>query len=83
MTCRTREQGLLRKPARPPQMARRLDEAVTGHSQVFDGTPAMPLPSEASYGETEVLPALVGHHGALQKCPRATSTTSSVAPKWI
>jgi len=35
------------------------DEAVTGHSQVFDGTAAIPLPSEASYGEAEVLPALV------------------------
>jgi squalene synthase HpnC len=35
------------------------DEAVTGHSQVFDGTSAMPLPSEPMYGEAEVLPALV------------------------
>jgi squalene synthase HpnC len=35
------------------------DEAVTGHSQVFDGNAAMPLPSEALYGEAEVLPALV------------------------
>ncbi len=35
------------------------DEAVTGHSQVFDGTAAKPLPSEPLYGEAEVLPALV------------------------
>jgi squalene synthase HpnC len=35
------------------------DEAVTGNSQVFDGTAAMPLPSEPLYGEAEVLPALV------------------------
>src|SRR6202158_4059326 len=35
------------------------DEAVTGTSQVFDGTAPIPLPSEASYGEAEVLPALV------------------------
>jgi squalene synthase HpnC len=35
------------------------DEAITGHSQVFDGTAVKPLPSEPLYGETEVLPALV------------------------
>ena len=35
------------------------DEAVTGHSQAFDGTAAMPLPSEPLFGESEVLPALV------------------------
>jgi squalene synthase HpnC len=35
------------------------DEAVTGHSQVFDGTAATPVPSEPLYGEAEVLPALV------------------------
>jgi squalene synthase HpnC len=35
------------------------DEAVTGHSQVFDGTAAKPLPSEPLPGEQEVLPALV------------------------
>src|SRR5271169_5198492 len=35
------------------------DEAATGHSQVFDGTSAKLLPSEALYGEAEVLPALV------------------------
>ena len=35
------------------------DEAVTGHSQVFDGTAAKPLPSEPLPGEAEVLPALV------------------------
>jgi squalene synthase HpnC len=36
-----------------------LDEAATGHSQAFDGTAVVPLPTEASYGEAEVLPALV------------------------
>jgi squalene synthase HpnC len=35
------------------------DEAVTGHSQAFDGTAAKPLPAEPLYGEAEVLPALV------------------------
>jgi squalene synthase HpnC len=35
------------------------DEAITGRSQVFDGTAAKPLPSEPLYGEVEVLPALV------------------------
>ncbi len=35
------------------------DEAITGHSQVFDGTAAKPLSSEPLYGEVEVLPALV------------------------
>jgi phytoene synthase len=35
------------------------DEAVTGHSQAFDGTGAKALPSEPLYGEAEVLPALV------------------------
>jgi squalene synthase HpnC len=35
------------------------DEAITGHSQVFDGTAVKPLPSAPLYGETEVLPALV------------------------
>jgi squalene synthase HpnC len=35
------------------------DEAITGHSQAFDGTAAMPLPSDPLYGEAEVLPALV------------------------
>src|SRR3977135_2699863 len=35
------------------------DEAVTGRSQVFDGTAAKPLPGEPLYGEVEVLPALV------------------------
>jgi squalene synthase HpnC len=35
------------------------DEAVTGRSQVFDGTAAKPLPGEPLYGEAEVLPALV------------------------
>jgi squalene synthase HpnC/squalene synthase HpnD len=35
------------------------DEAVTGHSQLFDGTAAKPLPGEPLFGEAEVLPALV------------------------
>jgi squalene synthase HpnC len=35
------------------------DEAVTGNSQVFDGTAAVPLPGEPLFGEVEVLPALV------------------------
>ena len=35
------------------------DEAVTGHSQLFDGTAAKPLPGEPLFGEEEVLPALV------------------------
>jgi squalene synthase HpnC len=35
------------------------DEAITGHSQVFDGTAVRPLPAELLYGQTEVLPALV------------------------
>jgi squalene synthase HpnC len=34
------------------------DEAVTGHSQFFDGTAAKPL-EKPHYGEMEVLPALV------------------------
>src|SRR5258707_13661975 len=36
-----------------------LDEAVTGESQVFDGTAARPLPDNDLYGERAVLPALV------------------------
>jgi squalene synthase HpnC len=36
-----------------------LDEAVTGHSQAFDGNAARALPSERMFGEWEVLPALV------------------------
>jgi squalene synthase HpnC len=35
------------------------DEAVTGHSRLFDGTVAKPLPGEPLFGEAEVLPALV------------------------
>jgi squalene synthase HpnC len=35
------------------------DEAVTGNSQVFDGTTVKPLPGEPLYGEIEALPALV------------------------
>jgi squalene synthase HpnC len=36
-----------------------LDEAITGESQVFDGTAVKPLPSEGLVGAREVLPALV------------------------
>jgi len=36
-----------------------LDEAVTGHSQGFDGNAVRSLPSERMFGEREVLPALV------------------------
>jgi squalene synthase HpnC len=36
-----------------------LDEAITGQSQMFDGNTVRTLPSEAVYGEAEVLPALV------------------------
>src|SRR5271154_5985076 len=36
-----------------------LDEAVTGHSQAFDGNAVKTLPSERMFGEREVLPALV------------------------
>jgi squalene synthase HpnC len=36
-----------------------LDEAVTGHSQAFDGNAVRTLPSERMFGEREVLPALV------------------------
>jgi squalene synthase HpnC len=53
------DQGLLAKQRGLAKWRAAFDEAVTGHSQVFDGTAAMPLPSEASYGEAEVLPALV------------------------
>src|SRR5690348_4610911 len=35
------------------------DEAVTGHSQAFDGNAAKSLPAEPARGEAEVLPALV------------------------
>jgi squalene synthase HpnC len=35
------------------------DEAVTGSSQVFDGTAARPLPGDPLDGEREVLPALM------------------------
>jgi squalene synthase HpnC len=53
------DQGLLAKQRGLAKWRAALDEAATGHSQVFDGTAVMPLPSEASYGEAEVLPALV------------------------
>src|SRR5437660_3753689 len=35
------------------------DEAVTSHSQLFDGTAAKPLPGEPLFGVAEVLPALL------------------------
>jgi len=53
------DQGLLAKQRGLAKWRAALDEAATGRSQVFDGTAVMPLPSEASYGEAEVLPALV------------------------
>jgi len=53
------DQGLLAKQRGLAKWRAALDEAATGHAQVFDGTAVMPLPSEASYGEAEVLPALV------------------------
>jgi squalene synthase HpnC/squalene synthase HpnD len=53
------EQGLLAKQRGLAKWRAALDEAVTGHSQVFDGTAVVPLSSEALYGEAEVLPALV------------------------
>jgi squalene synthase HpnC/squalene synthase HpnD len=53
------DQGLLARQRGLAKWRAALDEAATGHSQVFDGTAVMPLPSEASYGEAEVLPALV------------------------
>ncbi len=52
-------QSLLAKQRDLAKWRAAFDEAVTGHSQVFDGTAAMPLPSQFSYGEAEVLPALV------------------------
>jgi squalene synthase HpnC len=36
-----------------------LDEAITGHSQAFDGNAVGPLPTEYLKGEREVIPALV------------------------
>jgi squalene synthase HpnC len=36
-----------------------LDEAVTGHSQAFDGNAVKPLPTDFLKGEREILPALV------------------------
>src|SRR5204862_181085 len=53
------DQGLLAKQRGLAKWRAALDEAATGQSQVFDGTAVMPLPSEASYGEAEDLPALV------------------------
>ena len=53
------EQGLLAKQRGLAKWRAALDEAATGNSQGFDGTAVIPLPSDASYGEAEVLPALV------------------------
>jgi squalene synthase HpnC/squalene synthase HpnD len=53
------DQGLLRKQRGLAKWRAALDEAATGRSQLFDGTSVKPLPSGASYGEAEVLPALV------------------------
>jgi squalene synthase HpnC len=53
------EQSLLAKQRGLAKWRAALDEAATGHSQAFDGTAVKPLPSEAWYGEAEVLPALV------------------------
>jgi len=53
------DQGLLAKQRGLAKWRAALDEAATGHSQVFDGTAVMLLPSEVWYGEAEVLPALV------------------------
>ena len=53
------DHGLLAKQRDLAKWRAAFDEAVTGHSQVFDGTAAIPFPSDASYGEAEVLPALV------------------------
>ncbi len=53
------DQGILAKQRGLAKWRAALDEAVTGNSRVFDGTAVMPLPSEASYGEAEILPALV------------------------
>ena len=52
-------QSLLTKQRGLAKWRAAFDEAVTGHSQLFDGNAAMPLPSETLYGEAEVLPALV------------------------
>jgi len=53
------DHGLLAKQRGLAKWRATFDEAVTGNSQVFDGTAAIPLPSEPSFGEAEVLPALV------------------------
>jgi len=52
-------QSLLAKHRGLAKWRAAFDEAVTGHSQVFDGTAAMALPAEPLYGQAEVLPALV------------------------
>jgi len=52
-------QSLLAKQRGLAKWRAAFDEAVTGHSQVFDGTGAIPLPSEPMCAEAEVLPALV------------------------
>ena len=53
------EQTLLAKQRGLAKWRAALDEAVTGHSQAFDGTAAIPLAAEPLYGGDEVLPALV------------------------
>jgi phytoene/squalene synthetase len=53
------EQTLLAKQRGLAKWRAAMDEAVTGHSQAFDGTAAIPLAAEPLYGGDEVLPALV------------------------
>ena len=53
------EQTLLARQRGLAKWRAALDEAVTGHSQAFDGTAAIPLAAEPLYGGDEVLPALV------------------------
>jgi squalene synthase HpnC len=76
------DQGLLAKQRGLAKWRAALDEAATGHSQVFDGTAVMPLPSEASYGEAEVLPALVDTMHRY-KMPARYLHDLSAAPRWI
>ncbi|HKM84153.1 MAG TPA: squalene synthase HpnC [Candidatus Acidoferrum sp.] len=51
--------NLAEKQRRLARWRTALDEAVTGNSQVFDGTAVKPLPGEPLRGEAEILPALV------------------------
>ena len=53
------QQTLLAKQRGLAKWRAAMDEAVTGHSQAFDGTAAIPLAAEPLYGGDEVLPALV------------------------